>query len=72
MSDKQENLTGPQDEPEKPEEQTQEPEISDEFDWLDDLVSPTAESDGATLSLDDLGDDLDWMALDDAALCRMW
>ena len=64
VSDKQDDLIGPQDELETPETTPQ--EESDEFDWLDDLGGASLSAQEESLPMDDLGDDLDWMNLDDA------
>ncbi len=57
------DLIFPQDESEPP------LDDSGDFDWLDDLDASSAKSEADSLSLDDLsddmGDDLDWMNLDD-------
>ncbi len=61
VSDKQDDLIGPQDELEKPEPAPQE---SDEFDWLDDLDGTSLSAETNSMPLDDLDDGLDWMDLD--------
>ena len=66
VSDKQDDLIGPQDELENVE--TPSPEESDDFDWLDDLDGEALSvNDEAAVPIDDLGDDLDWMNVDDDA-----
>ncbi|MBE2222887.1 MAG: tetratricopeptide repeat protein, partial [Anaerolineae bacterium] len=63
VSDEQDNLIAPQDEPEEPGNLL--PEESDEFDWLDDLDGASYSAENISSPTSDLGDGLDWMDLDD-------
>ncbi|MFO7680332.1 MAG: tetratricopeptide repeat protein [Chloroflexota bacterium] len=68
VSDKQENLTGPQEEPEKPElPAMDDPDMDDAdiFDWLDELEVPATAAADPPMAHSEMDDSLAWMQLDD-------